>query len=182
MNTKTTTLDVNGLVVTLLRKTVKNWYLRVCPPDGRIQMTVPRLMSQERIKQAISLHLNWIAQQQQVVRQQPPPPVFHRLDRIQLQILAQPLFDKWQPIIGVRINEWRIKKMKTRWGTCNIQDKRIWLNLTLIKKPVECLEYIIVHELVHLLERDHNKRFHAFMDQFLPNWRECKKLLEVDYN
>ncbi len=178
MNTKITTLDVNGLFVTVIRKTVKNWYLRVCPPDGRIQITAPRFMSQAAILQTISLQLNWIKQQQESIRLLPPAPVFHKHDRTLLKNLAQPLFEKWQPIIGVAINEWRIKKMKTRWGTCNIQDKRIWINLALVKKPIACLEYIIVHELVHLLERNHNHRFHAYMDQFLPHWRTLKKSLD----
>lgn len=61
--------------------------------------------------------------------------------------------------------------MKTKWGSCNIEARRIWLNLELAKKPVQCLEYIIVHEMVHLLERHHNERFTHFMDTFLPNWR-----------
>lgn len=61
--------------------------------------------------------------------------------------------------------------MKTRWGTCNIEARRIWLNLELAKKPPTCLEYILVHELVHLLERHHNDRFRAHMDQLIPQWR-----------
>jgi predicted metal-dependent hydrolase len=73
--------------------------------------------------------------------------------------------------MGVEVAEWGIKKMKTRWGTCNIAARRIWVNLELAKKPVSCLEYIVVHEMVHLLERHHNDRFKAYMDQFLPQWR-----------
>ena len=61
--------------------------------------------------------------------------------------------------------------MKTKWGVCNIKDRRIWLNLELAKKPLECLEYIVVHEMVHLLERMHNDNFRALMDKFLPQWR-----------
>ena len=67
--------------------------------------------------------------------------------------------------------------MKTKWGTCNIGARRIWLNLELAKKPVRCLEYIIVHELVHLLERNHNDPFKGLMDQFLPQWRVHKEEL-----
>ena len=72
-----------------------------------------------------------------------------------------PLIAKWEAIIGVQVAQWGVKQMKTRWGTCNIEAARIWLNLELIKKPVHCLEYIIVHEMVHLLERHHNDRFIA---------------------
>jgi hypothetical protein len=67
--------------------------------------------------------------------------------------------------------------MKTKWGTCNITARRIWLNLELAKKPVRCLEYIIVHELVHLLERNHNDRFKELMDQFMPQWKQYREEL-----
>jgi hypothetical protein len=91
--------------------------------------------------------------------------------RQQLKILIPPLIAKWEPILGVHVAEWGVKQMQTRWGTCNIQARRIWLNLELIKKPELCLEYVVVHELVHLLERKHNDRFAALMDQAMPQWR-----------
>jgi len=81
------------------------------------------------------------------------------------------LVRKWEPLMGVSVAEWRIKRMKTRWGSCNIRDRRIWLNLALARKPAECLEYVLVHEMTHLLERGHNARFYALMDRFLPEWR-----------
>lgn len=73
--------------------------------------------------------------------------------------------------------QWEVKKMKTRWGTCNREAKRIWLNLELAKKPEHCLEYVIVHELVHLLERNHTDKFMAYMDKFMPLWRSHKQEL-----
>ena len=97
--------------------------------------------------------------------------VLLRWYRSQLKALIPPFLDKWQTLLNVQVNEWGIKKMKTKWGSCNSNDRRIWLNLELAKKPVQCLEYIIVHEMVHLLERHHNDRFQALMDQFMPKWR-----------
>ena len=91
--------------------------------------------------------------------------------RRQLKAELPSLIAKWEQIIGVRINDWGVKKMKTRWGTCNTQARKIWLNLELIKYPTTCLEYVVVHELVHLLERKHNARFQAYMSQFMPRWR-----------
>lgn len=88
------------------------------------------------------------------------------------------LLSIWQPRVGEKVNEFRIKKMKTRWGTCNITARRLWLNLELAKKPEECLEYILVHELVHLLERGHNRKFYAHMDRLLPQWRNVERLLK----
>lgn len=87
------------------------------------------------------------------------------------------LLKKWEPIISVEASEWGIKKMKTRWGSCNAKAGRIWLNLELAKKPLRCLEYILVHELIHLLERRHNERFLKLMNQFMPRWHSHKEAL-----
>ena len=81
------------------------------------------------------------------------------------------LLSKWQPIVGKEVRAWGIKKMKTKWGSCNIEQRRIWLNLELAKKPPECLEYILVHELVHLHERHHNERFRKLLEGVMPDWR-----------
>jgi hypothetical protein len=97
--------------------------------------------------------------------------------REQLKALIPPLLEKWQPILGVQANHWGIKKMKTKWGSCNPTARRLWFNLELAKKPAQCLEYIVVHELVHLLERRHSERFTALMDGFMPNWRVCRETL-----
>ena len=77
----------------------------------------------------------------------------------------------WERRAGVKVAEVRIKRMQTRWGTCNVRDQRIWLNLELAKRPVPCLEYVLVHEIAHLLERGHNARFYRLMDGLLPDWR-----------
>ncbi len=84
------------------------------------------------------------------------------------------LVEKWQQVIGVEVSACEVKKMKTKWGTCNREARRIWINLELAKKPEYCLEYIVVHEMVHLLERNHTERFIAYMDQFLPSWRSIR--------
>jgi len=87
------------------------------------------------------------------------------------------LVEKWQPILKVSIAEWGVKQMKTKWGTCKVKAHRIWLNLELAKKPVNCLEYIVVHEMLHLLERNHSDRFKALMDKFMPLWRSYREEL-----
>lgn len=78
---------------------------------------------------------------------------------------------KWEPRIGVEVADWRIRRMKTRWGTCNVRACRIWLNSELAKKPLSCIEYVVVHEMVHLVEPTHNDRFREILDQVMPNWR-----------
>ncbi|MGR9052422.1 MAG: M48 family metallopeptidase [Gammaproteobacteria bacterium] len=113
----------------------------------------------------------------------PGTPAEHRMQvlaeyyRTRLKARIETLVADWPRRIGVEVADWRVKKMKTKWGSCNAGAKRIWLNLELAKKPPECLEYILVHELVHLLERTHNERFRAHMDKFMPDWRERRALL-----
>ena len=97
--------------------------------------------------------------------------VLHGWYRQQLRAQLPALVAQWEPVVGVSVNEVRIKRMKTRWGSCNIKAKRVWLNLELAKKPAACLDYVLVHELVHLLERRHNRRFRELMDRFMPQWR-----------
>ena len=99
--------------------------------------------------------------------------------REQLRALIPPLLEKWQPILGAQAAHWGIKKMKTKWGSCNPTAKRLWFNLELAKKPASCLEYIVVHELVHLLERNHTQAFTAFMDLYLPDWRSRRETLNA---
>ncbi|STY30766.1 zinc metalloprotease [Legionella wadsworthii] len=104
--------------------------------------------------------------------------IFERWCKQQMQKLLPQLIRHWESIVGVKVVEWGIKKMKTRWGSCNTKASRIWLNLNLMKKPPICLEYVLVHELIHLLEPSHNQRFYRLMDQFMPQWREYEYQLE----
>lgn len=89
----------------------------------------------------------------------------------------QPLLEYWTQKVGKSPAAMTVRKMKTKWGSCNTDTGRILINSELAKKPPECLEYIVVHELVHLLERNHNQRFVSYMDKFMPNWRERRDLL-----
>jgi len=98
--------------------------------------------------------------------------------RQQLKARIPDLLTHWEPLVGRQVSDWGIKKMKTKWGSCNISQRRIWLNLELAKKPIECLEYVMVHELVHLLERHHSDRFKAYMDKYLPQWQRCRDILK----
>lgn len=87
------------------------------------------------------------------------------------------LMQEWEPKMNVKAQSFSIRQMKTRWGSCNTRAHTIRFNTELVKKPIECLEYVVVHELVHLLERSHNARFKGFMDKFLPEWRTVQKRL-----
>lgn len=97
--------------------------------------------------------------------------------RKELKTLIPPIIAKWEKQINVTVEDWQVKQMKTKWGTCNIEKERIWINLELAKKPVQCLEYIVLHEMIHLLERHHNDYFRSLLDKFLPQWKFYKEEL-----
>jgi predicted metal-dependent hydrolase len=94
--------------------------------------------------------------------------------RSELKLIVQELITKWEKRMGVKSESFGIRKMKTKWGSCNTDTKSVLLNLELAKKPYQCIEYIVVHELVHLLERRHNDRFITLMNRFLPEWKQLK--------
>ncbi|MEV7412819.1 SprT family zinc-dependent metalloprotease [Streptomyces althioticus] len=97
--------------------------------------------------------------------------VLDRWYRRQIKAAVPDLLAKWEPVIGVEAEKFIVRRMKTKWGTCVTHTRTIWLNPELAKKNPRCLEYVVVHELTHLLERGHGERFVALMDQFLPDWR-----------
>ena len=218
---------VNGLVIQIVRKPIKNLHLGVYPPNGRVRVAAPLAVTDNALRLAVIGKLGWIKRQQARFAAQPRQSeremvsgeshhflgrryrlrviahdgaakvvlrsrsrmelhvragvtaaqrvqVLHRWYRQQLRKLIPPLLEKWQTALGVQVADWRIKRMKTKWGTCTAEARRIWLNLELAKKPVRCLEYLIVHELLHLLERHHDDRFIALMTKHLPQWRMCR--------
>ena len=101
-----------------------------------------------------------------------------------LKTEVEKFLPKWEKTTGLHCSGWQSKYMTTRWGTCNTNTKKIWLNLQLAKKPIECLEYVILHELTHLRVKNHGSEFIAILDQYMPYWRELKRQLNdstLDY-
>ena len=94
--------------------------------------------------------------------------------REQVSKAVLPLIAKWEPVLGVKVDQVIVRRMKTRWGSCTPRRRSVRLNTELGKKPPECLEYVVVHELVHLLEPSHNTRFVSLMDKFMPQWRHIR--------
>ena len=144
----------------------RRYRLRVIEQDGAAKVTL-------RNKSTMELHVRRRSTAKQRER------VLQRWYRQQLKELIPPLIQKWQTVLGVEARHWAIKKMKTKWGACTVDARRIWLNLELTKKPVQCLEYIIVHELIHLTERHHNDNFTALMNNLLPQWKACRAELNA---
>jgi predicted metal-dependent hydrolase len=145
----------------------RRYRLRVIEHDGSARVV---LRSQTRLE--LRVRPNTDAWQRERI--------LHQWYRRQIKQLIPPLIEKWQAVMGVAVADWGVKKMKTKWGACNIEARRIWLNLELAKKSPQCLEYIIVHELAHLLERNHNDHFAAVMYKHLPHWQASRAVLNSE--
>lgn len=223
-------ITVDDLVITVVRKNIKNLNLSVHGPDGMVRVSAPRQTSDATIRRVVQERLEWIRRQQKRFASMAEPAaaryvsgepvdylgqtyhlnviestglskaVLHvgKLDlhvpagstaatrqrileawyRAQLKLLIPQLIAQWEPVMGVKVAAWGVKRMKTKWGTCNIRARRIWLNLELAKLPPVYLEYVVVHEMTHLLERLHNPRFKGLLEGFLPGWRTLRKGLQ----
>jgi len=99
--------------------------------------------------------------------------------RAQLKTQIPTYIEKYEHLMNLKVQEFGVKKMKTRWGTCNPRAKRIWLNLELAKQPIECLEYVVLHEMTHFLEPKHNKRFYTFIADYMPAWKKAEQQLSL---
>ena len=107
--------------------------------------------------------------------------MLYRWYRAHLRARIPEIVAKWEPRIGVCVRDWRVRRMKTRWGTCTPAAGRIWLNSELAKKPPPCLEYVVVHEMTHLIERRHNERFRTILDRLMPDWSVRLDQLNREY-
>jgi len=165
---------------TITRKRIKNLRLTVKAPHGEVVVSAPRHVSASTISAFVADKAAWIAKHQERLAGQPQPlaagPETEAL-RGKLKRSVPPLVEYWALVMGVPMPTIAIRRMTTRWGTCNTATKRITLNLELARRDPSLLEYVIVHELAHLIERGHNARFYAVMTQHLPDWKLRRKVL-----
>ncbi|RUO43990.1 M48 family peptidase [Aliidiomarina taiwanensis] len=163
----------------LTRKRMKSIRLRVVPPHGVVKVSAPHGVPLHFIEAFVADKADWVCQQQARIEQLPPPlEIDEAACRAILTTRVPALIAYWQTQLGVVCTGWRVRKMKTRWGSCNIKTGRINLNLVLGALDDALLEYVVVHELVHLHERYHNKRFYTWVEKMLPDWREREAKLE----
>lgn len=174
---------VDEFEVWILRKRVKNVNLRVKPPDGRIEVSAPMRVDSEFVKAFVHEKRDWIRNQQNRIAASPQGRAAAASSdevaqwKAVVQAFVPPLIAKWEPIIGVKAGKIAYRNMTSRWGSCQPSTGRICINVRLALYPPECLEYVVVHELCHLLERGHGPRFHALMDAFLPDWKAIRAKL-----
>lgn len=171
---------IKNIPVTLEWRKVKNMNLYVKRPDGAVLVTAPIGTSQAQILEFLHRKEHWIVKHHETMARQNEKEKALDVTEAQMQDFQKRLenyIEKWGPIMGVHATHWTIRTMKTRWGSCTVTTGRIRINARLILYPEKCLEYIVVHELCHLIEPSHNKRFKNYMTKFLPDWKQREKLL-----
>ena len=225
-----TIISVSDISAEVEWKRIKNVHLTIYPPNARIHISAPMMMSEEAIRLFILSKEAWIRQRVKMVteqnRQTPREYVsgenhYYKGHRYRLKVvyyngpakveiqgneyiilyvregaskerraevlrewyraefkaMLPALIEKWENTIGVKANKWEVKQMKTLWGSCNYRSHNITFNLELIKKPLHCIEYIVVHELLHIIVRLHNEEFTNMLTHYLPNWQQTKEEL-----
>lgn len=222
-------IALGDISIDVAYKDIKNVYLSVYPPSGRVRISAPLRLDLDTLRIFAISRLGWIRKQQTKLCQQeresareyinreshyylgkryllkvsevdiPPEVILNHstieihtrpatvidkreeiLDewyRERLKEIIPPIIQQWEQKLNVNVRAFGVKKMKTKWGSCNQRAGRIWLNLELGKKPPQCIEYVVVHEIVHLLERKHGERFTSYMDNVLPMWKSYKEEL-----
>lgn len=188
-------LDIDGFDVVVTLKRVKNMYMRVRPPEGRVEITAPYYLHQQDIVNFVRSKAEWIDQARDriaategIISGGPQGNVHGNVltgwtperEREAREILAQRLpllLGKWQKIMNRAPSHLTLRVMKTRWGSCTPKTGRIRLNLALAYVPEELLEYVLVHELTHLDERGHGAGFQARMTKYLQDWKEKRRAL-----
>lgn len=176
-------LYVDGIEVRLQRKKVKNLNLRIARDGDHVDASAPVWMSPVDVADFVHRKHDWIEAQMERVSATPMAQASQASKaevaqwRAVVQACVPALVAAWEPIMGVKAGQLAYRNMTSRWGSCQPSTGRICINVRLALYPPECLEYVVVHELCHLLERGHGPRFHQLMDRFMPDWKQRRDKL-----
>ena len=179
------TMTIAGIPIEIQKKSIKNIHIHVKAPKGNVIVTAPRQTNDATIIKIVEERIEWIKRQQVQMAKRMKLRVNQEVDKTDwvaadksLRANISKLLPKWESITKLKCSTWQIRKMKTRWGSCNVKTKKIWFNLHLANTTIGCLEYIILHELLHIRVPNHGAQFKAQMDHYMPNWREIQKELK----
>lgn len=187
-------LTICGMKTLVMRKEIRNLYLRVRPEDGALLVSAPVRATKRQIQGMIEGRMDWIGKQRERLAADGAGLRSVRLwgkeypgvcdQELLLKWYREELLRelprytaKWEAITGLSAEDWSVRIMKTRWGSCTPKTRRIRLAAQLAAYPPECLEYVIVHELMHFYEANHGRRFWSLVERYCPDFREIRKLL-----
>ena len=186
MKQRTYRMQVEEITVTVVKKQMKNMYLRIRREDGSVLISAPAQMEDARIYAFAKERIDWIRKYKrkyEAIREnsgtrESLSKAERERQKRELKAQTEKLVAKWEPVMGVQVSGITIRQMKTRWGSCNVRTHHININLALLQKPPFCLEYVVVHEMTHILEASHSPVFWSYMTQFYPDWKRVRNYLK----
>lgn len=176
-------LEVDGITVNLTRKRIKNLNIRISPDGAQVNASAPLWMPEARVVSFVRSKRAWIERAMQRAAERPAAQAAEATPeqvaawREVVEACVPPLVCEWEPILGVKAGKIVYRNMKSRWGSCQPSTGRICINVRLALYPPECLEYVVVHELCHLLVRGHGPDFYKLMDGVMPDWKQRRARL-----
>lgn len=188
MKEKTYSIVIDGVPITVTKKRMKNMYLRIKKEDGSVLISAPHQASKARILAFAKERIDWIKANQQKYRElsekREERPALTEAEikrrKVLLKAAVENLVRRWEPVIGVKVSGITIRQMKTRWGSCNVKTHHININLALYEKGPECLQYVVIHEMCHILEASHNAVFWGYVAEYCPDWKYIRKRLNEE--
>lgn len=185
MKEKTYCFVVEDIPVTVTKKRIKHMYLRIRKEDGTVLISAPYQVSNARIRAFAKERIDWIREyrgkymkmNEKRENRQPLTQAQIRQRKALLKAAVEQLVAKWEPVMGVKVSGITIRQMKTRWGSCNVKTHHININLALYDKGLDSLEYVVIHEMCHILEASHSPVFWEYVGKYYPDWKAVKKRL-----
>lgn len=172
-------IEVDGISVEVERKRVRTMRMVVKAPDARVRVIVPWLLGYADAENFVRRKMDWVLEHRARILAVPKP---EPLDPMEALARLRPILNERIPYWAERFGEsgftWTIRRMKTRWGTCNYVKRKLTFNLELVRVPQDCIDYVIVHELCHFLVPNHGPQFKALMTERFPSWPACRATLK----
>lgn len=188
MKEKTYQIAVEDITITVIKKRIKNMYLRIKKEDGSVLISAPYQMSDFRIRSFAEERIQWIREYRKkyetLKKEKENKEALSETEikkrKALLKAAVEKLVKKYEPLMQVDVSGVTIRRMKTRWGSCNVKTHHININLALYEKGPECLEYVVVHEMCHILEASHNQVFWGYMTKYYPDWKKVRTRLNEE--
>jgi len=173
------TFEIEGLKIEAERKRVRNVRLYVSPKDLQIHLTIPFFATEKFALEFVKEKMKWLKKILEEARAEPRMRTVEisKEEIEELKKIISSLVPEWEFRLGVKVKEWKLRKMKSQWGNCKIKTGEITFNTYLIKKTLRCIEYVVAHELAHLLVSDHSPKFYAVIAKHFPYWKEIRREL-----
>jgi len=170
-------LEIEGISIELERKRVRNLRLYVSQKDLQVRLTVPFYVSEKYALEFANSKIKWLKKNLDAMKAKPPVTEVSKAEIEELTKIISNLIPEWEFKIGVQVKKWKLRKMTSQWGNCKIAEREITFSTNLIRKPMRCIEYVVAHELAHILVANHSAKFYAIIAKHFPYWKAISKEL-----